>query len=249
MPVRRFNYTNRQRIVRDDVEITLRVQDSQTTFDARLDLSEYAFPPDARVFVEAYRQTNLVRFDFGTASVLQSPADRFLTDFDSPVEVLFRVRVTAASGRVGVLLGEADQIKPREPDERPDRRVALLPVVPDDLDEELWRVDFGSNVTYLLVNKQLADWKETARSPEFRALVYPAAMRQILDRILRVDNVTTTEDANDVRSLWLRFATLLPGSRSVPRASEDYDEWVEDAVAAFARKARFRSMYETAEQG
>jgi hypothetical protein len=37
-------------------------------------------PTDAKVFVEAYRQTNWMRFDFGTIGAVQAPGDLLLPD-------------------------------------------------------------------------------------------------------------------------------------------------------------------------
>lgn len=249
MPIRRLNFTRRRRILRDDIDIVLHEQTSPPTFDAHLNLEHYHFPPDARVFVEAYRQTTVSRFDFGTVSVPSQPASTSLGDFESPAAILFRVRITATSGSSGILLGVADRLRPREPDEKPDRRIPLLPPKPDDLGEELWRVEFSSTATYLVINSQLPDWKETARDPQFRALAFPAAMRRILERILYVDDYTTADDDQDWHSLWLRFASMLPGSGPVPRNRDDYDDWIEDAVAAFARRTRLRTAYNASERG
>lgn len=249
MPIRRLNFTRRHRIVRDDVQIVLHDRTTPPTFHASLKLERYGFPPDARVFVEAYRQTTVLRFDFGTVSVPAQPAHSSLEEFDSPAAILFRIRVTASSGRNGILLGEADRIRPQEPDEKPDRRIPLLPPKPDDLGEELWRVEFSSSATYLVVNNELPDWKETARDPNFHALVFPAAMRRILERILYVEKFTTTDDDQDWRSLWLRFASAIPGAGAVPHNQDEYDGWIEDAVAAFARRSRLRTSCGTSEEG
>lgn len=244
MPVRRLNYTDRQRIAQADVEFILHVAtDGTGAFDARLDLSRYEFPSDARVFVEAYRQTTLMRFDYGSVSTPVPPANRALADFETADEVRFRVKVTATAGDAGKLLGEADRIRPRLPDEQPDRRIPLLPPVPEDLGEEIWRVEFDGNTTWLKVNSGLPDWKEAVRSHTFRALVYPAAMRQILERILLVDNVTVIDDPSDWHSRWLNFASTLPGSRTVPGARDEFDEWIENAVSAFARRYAMRKRF------
>ena len=243
MPVRRLNFTNRERIAHTDIDIVLRTNAEATTFDARLSIDDYGFPADARVIVEAYRQTAVHRFDYGTVSLLRPPTDRSLVEFDTPVEVLFRLKVTAASVQPGLLLGEADQIRPREPDEQPDRRIPLLPPVPDELDEELWRVEFGRS-TLLRVSRHLPDWKQTVRTPEFRALVYPAAMRQILERILHIDGVTDIDDLHDWHCRWLKFASTLPGSRAVPKLRDEFDDWIEEAVSAFARQERLRTRYQ-----
>jgi hypothetical protein len=243
VPVRRLNYTARQRISQADVDILLHgTSGGCGTFDAAPDLSQYGFPSDARVFIEAYRQTTLMRFDFGTVSVMKPPTDRMLTDFADLEEVLFRVKVTAVSGLSGVLLGIADRIRPRSPDETPDQRLPLLPPLPEDLDQEAWRVDFEGG-TYLLVSRHLPDWKQTVKSNTFRALVYPAAMRQILERILFIENFVSTDDPGDWRGRWLIFAAALPGSGAVPTGRDAQSDWIESAVAAFARKFNLRTKY------
>ena len=243
MPIRRINFTQRQRIHRDDIGIVLRRDDHGAVFfDTSLDLSSYGFAPDARLFIEAYRQTTMMRFDFGTVSVPAPPVDRYLTDFESEAEIMFRVRVTAVSERPGVLLGEADQLRPRNPDEEPDQRISLLPPVPADLGEEIWRVDFEA-APILLVNRNLPDWKQTVRSETFRAFVYPAAFREIVHRILFLESHTTTEDMSDWRSRWLLFTTRIPGAGGVPKARDEYDDWIENAAAAFARQFTLRSKY------
>lgn len=243
MPIRRINFTERQRIHRDDVDIILRRDDHGVVyFDMSLDLSSYRFAPDARLFVEAYRQTTLMRFDFGTASVQAPPVDRYLADFESEAEVMFRVRVTAVSARPGMLLGEADQLRPRNPDDEPDKRISLLPPVPADLGEEIWRVDFEA-APILLVNRHLPDWKQTVRSETFRAFVYPAAFKEIIRRILFLESHTSTEDMSNWRSRWLLFATRVPGAGGVPKARDEYDDWIENAAAAFARQFTMRSRY------
>jgi len=243
MPIRRINFTQRQRIHRDDVDIAVRWDDRKSVFfDSSVDLSSYGFPPDARLFIEAYRQTTMMRFDFGTVSVPAPPADRYLTEFESEAEIMFRLRVTAVSGRPGVLLGEADQLRPRNPDEEPDKRISLLPPVPADLGEEIWRVDFEAT-PILLVNRNLPDWKQTVRSETFRAFVYPAAFREIVHRVLFIETHTSTEDMSDWRSRWLLFTTRIPGVGGVPKTRDEYDDWIENAAAAFARQFTLRSRY------
>lgn len=243
VPVRRLNYTARKRIVRSDVNVTLQKTEAGTAvFNADLNLAAYEFPFDARVFVEAYRQTTLMRFDFGTVSAPKPPIDRSLADFPSADEILFRIRVTATSGLPGVLLGEADRIRPREQDEKPDLRLPLLPAMPDDLGHEVWRVDFEGG-TSLLISRDLPNWKQTVSTDTFRALVYPAAMRQILERILYIEGYQSVDDPDDWRSRWLLFSSQIPGSRDVPKTRDAQEEWIDNAVAAFARQFKFRSRF------
>lgn len=243
MPIRRINYTKRRRILQKDVQFVIREQDGAPAFDASLNLSDYRFPADARVFVEAYRQTTVIRFDFGTVGVPTPPPHRYIAEFDTIDAVLFRVRVTAASDNRGIVLGEADQIKPHAPDEVPDQRIPLLPIRPDDLGEEVWRIEFSESAVHLLINKRVGNWKEIAANPHFKSLVYPAAMRSILEHVLRVEEVNTPDDPEDWRSRWIRFAMQLPGSSQIPIDRSEYTDWIDDAVSAFARKNTLMSSY------
>ena len=102
-----------------------------------------------------------MRFDFGTVGVLRPPLDRRLTEFDSVEGVLFRVKVIASSEPRGLLIAEADQIRPRQAKDEEDQRVPLLPVVPNrELGDEIFRVEFDSNQTLLKVNDSLGDWRD-----------------------------------------------------------------------------------------
>ena len=218
MPIRTLNYTNRKRIRREDARITIREEKSGSSFSADLRLTDYELPSDARVFVEAYRQTQYMRFDFGLAGAVRIPADCSLTDFDSPEGVLFRVKVVTAADPHGLLLAEADQIRPRKASDDDENRIPLLPVVPEDLGDEIWRLEFDDQQTLLKVNSVLGDWRALARDPVFLALVYPAVVRRVLWRIVKEeDHYRDTGDNDDWRSRWLQFAVALPAWAKCPQ--------------------------------
>ena len=114
MPIRTLNYTNRKRIKREDAIITIRKEKCGNAFDAALNLAGYKLPGEARVFVEAYRQTQLTRYDFGQVGALHNPEDRVLRDFDlAPAAVrlpegtaLSGVRAWLREGRLWVLASQ-----------------------------------------------------------------------------------------------------------------------------------------------
>jgi hypothetical protein len=77
---------------------------------------------------------------------------------------------------------------------------------------------------------------------QFLSLVYPAAVREILTRVLFVEDRTDLNGpVGDWQTQWLRFACALPGIMPPPRRERDSDsgiedrqfEWVEEAVDAF----------------
>jgi len=246
--IRRFNYTNRKSIERKDIPIQITRTDGLTTFDADLSaLVDYGLPPDSQVFVEAYRQTNWKRFDFGQVGAIKPAPDRDLSHFESPELLLFRVKVTP-NGNMHKLLAEADQIPLTHPEPNADHPEPefLLEVKRATL-EEIYQIEFtDTQPPLLLINKDAGDYIEIGRSSAFRSLVYPAVFREILNRILLIDQY----DANDTDgpkwvTRWLKFASLYQGVGEPPNAEDTQDchDWVDKAVKAFAKKLQARAEF------
>jgi hypothetical protein len=246
--IRRLNYTGRLRILREDARFSIvERKDEPASFKAELDLAGYGLPADARVYVEAYRQTSWMRFDFGTVAQIAAPSNTELVEFDSPEAILFRVRVTSTDGGGGKLLAEADRIRGRKTEETEEAAEPLLDVMPADLGAEVWRLDM-SDVPTLQINKELWDWRAVALAPGFVSLVYPAVLREILSTILIEEKHFDVDDDGDWRSRWLRFASLIPGVPDVPAETADtgkLKEWILDAVSAFCRQQHMLSRFIT----
>jgi len=250
--LRRFNYTGRVRILREDVRFSLKPEGAAWAFDAVLALDKYELPADAIVAVEAYRQTSWMRFDFGKVGALQPPVSRVLGEFDTPDDILFRIRVTSAGTPEephGMLLAEADRIPLRSPEELEDPRIPLLPVLPSDLGSELWRIDF-EDYPRLLLNTAAGNYKQIGLDPGFISVVYPSALREVLGRILHREKYRDFDEPDDWQARWLRFAVQVLGVGEPPTEEDGEDandDWINRAVAAFARKhglvEKFRTFF------
>jgi YD repeat-containing protein len=241
MPVRTINYTGRKHLRHEDARITLREDKDGHAFDASLHLEKYDLPDGSRVYVEAYRQTRYMRFDFGRIGAIHDPDDRHLTDLDSIDGVLFRVKVVTDFDPHGLLLAEADQIRPKRSTDSDENQIPLLPVVSDsNMGEEIWRLVFEDQQTVVKINSGLGDWRAIARDPVFVSLVYPCVFRIVLERILsQQEKDYEPEDMDDWRSRWIRFATNLPGVSDPPGDIEDeasIEGWIDNAVLAFCRR-------------
>jgi hypothetical protein len=248
--IRRLNYTGRVKIHRRDVRLSTRTDEGPPSFDADLRLTDYELPADALVFVEAYRQTTWMRFPFGTAAVVRPPADRRLAEFDSPDGILFRVKVTQARDE-HILLAAADRIPLASPEELDADHDSLLPVNPAELGDELWQLDMdGAEPELLVTVSAVADWRQLARSTTFMALVYPEIVRQVLQVIVIEEKHRDTDDDTDWKSKWLRFAGMLPGIEPNPPDTSAGDgearDWIEQVVAAFAKKMDFKVKFAAA---
>lgn len=245
---RRFNYTGRKRIRREDITIHLLQDTLGLRFTAALVLADYGLDrvrPLPRVYVEAYRGASAQwrRFDFGPLDACHPPDHCSLDEFGVPEGILFRVKVTGTGGdSAGRLLAGADAIHPSLPGEAPGHVQPLIQHVPaDDIGDELWRVDFSGNLPLLKINERVPGGvNEFLRDPVHRATITPAVMRRVLERILIIDNDRgDVEDGNDWRQLWLRFATNLSTDpiSDADRSSDDLSAWIDRSVEAFSAKA------------
>jgi hypothetical protein len=201
-------------------------------FDPQLSFDGVAVLPTARVFIEAYYRTSFMRFDCGSVGAFAPPDDRRLREIDGTSVVRFRVKVVESHRIMAV----AEDIVVSEEKQEASGRMPLLPVnFTDALDQQAWRVAFESNGPLLELNNRISAIKDVARNDAaFFALVYPAAVRQVLGQILLVDQHDAHEEGDEWWNLWLRwaarYATPLPG------ALDDAPFWIDEVIAAFCNE-------------
>lgn len=237
--IRRFNYTKRKNISRKEFKISLNLNDGNLSFDADLShLDSYDLPAGSLVFVEAYRQTNWMRFDFGQIGNIRPAEIRDLSLFDTHEGLLFRVKVTEASE--GKLLAEADRIPFVLPDDKEIPLEPLLKIRPQNLGKEIYRIDYSDerNGPILLINSLSGNYERIGRNPAFISLVYPSVFREILRRIFYIEKYFEYTDRNDWRSRWLLFARAFPGTGEMPNKdeSDQFDDWIDKVVEKFCKK-------------
>jgi len=249
-----FNYTDRRKLNREHTQITLcpkkDAQDGARTFDADLSLPD-KLPPDALVFVEAYRASPpaRMRFAWGKVARLQPPDDCRLSDFaNDPRPPLFRVKVTDVAAQPGRLLADASQIRPTDPDEAPDTRRGILYTSWGNNDGPVWALNFDSLDGPELIIDQSADPDhDLPLSKHFKALVYPEIIRQVLTRLLMSEEEGGEGDLHDDTltwpGRWLSFPRDAFGfSQTPPDISDDRQarlDWIQDAVNHCAKAADF----------
>lgn len=248
--IRRLNYTGRRRIRREDAKVSLH---EGSTFSLALNLDRYRLPEKSRIFIEAYRPatSSYKRFDWGTIQEPKPAPYRGLSEFGGSNGFLFRVKVVDSSERQpepARLLAAAERLRPVFVEHSPRQAFSLLDIVPTDDLAEIWRIDFSENEEpVLLVNSNIVESPNAlVRSDAFVALVLPQVLRQILSRILLIDQFDVSEDESDWRHKWIRLCERLPGVPRPPSPeigdrdqldnAADIEDWTNEAVAAFVRK-------------
>lgn len=243
--IRKFNYTNRIRINRRDVLISLSNADDGVSVETDLSrISGYGLPPHSPVFLEAYRQTNWMRFDCGEIRSITQLKNFHLIQFNTHEGILFRIKVTQ-KGDIHKLIAVADSIPLLKPYKEKSPREPLLPVKPTELGDEIYKLDFSDDHPILLINKDVGDYKSITTHNVFMALVYPGVLREILTRIYLIDEYFDDDDMENWRSKWIRFIKLFSGMGEAPR-SDDKDEcevWIEKAVRIFAKRNKTKKIF------
>ncbi len=125
-------------------------------------------------------------------------------------------------------------------------RVPLLAVRSQDLGREVWKLDL-SDEPLLLVNPRVVPRRHLIQSAEFQSLVLPEILRQILIRILLIDQIREVDDSEDWTSRWLRFACSLPGLVPLPEfADPDEDlDWIDQVMEHSVAGERWMISFES----
>ena len=242
--IRRFNFTERQRIEQERIVIQLTepTDGGAASLDATLDLDGKGLPPDAPVMIEAYRGRSAMRFPWGEVGAPSPPPNRRLVNM--PENLSFRVKVVAADGS-GALLAVSNRIKPH----REEHHGALIWLTKsDDLGKEVWRLDYDNGNPTLLINSAIAGIENAVlKDGAFRGLVMPEVLRAVLIRAL----IVVGADPEDIHpegdhGEWGEIMGFVHSFYDEPFPPADpYDDthsigermkWIDKAVKAFTQK-------------
>lgn len=246
--LRKLNFTERAKIPRSNVRVSLRRdEDGTLAFDPQLSFDGVAVVPSARVFIEAYYRTSFMRFDCGSVEAFEPPDDRRLTELDGTSVVHFRVKLVDNTANDHRIVAVADDIVVAEEKPETGGRLPLLPVsFSEALGQQAWRIAFESSGPVLELNNRIAGIKDVARNDaEFFALVYPAAVRQIFTQILLVDGHDPHEDGDEWWHLWLRWGARF--AAPLPADADDAPFWIDALVSAFCDDQKVIDRWRAAE--
>lgn len=239
--IKRVNSTGRRRIPQQNIQIEV-IDGDPRTFTAVIDLADFTGPAEAEVVLEAAcaGSSTIPRFRWGTVGNLQTPDDRCLRGLAGE-HIFFTLKVIDRTEKFGRILGVAENIRPQKGGKKTATgRKGILPVeLSGDLGAELWKVKYtASSEVFLLINEKIPHLKDQLRSDPFvYSLLYPAVIRQILQKALSDPADDDTPDA--WQTLWLNFAIQLHPDRTAVSSDDgidDQDEWIDEVVNQFCRQ-------------
>lgn len=239
---RRFNFTERKRINKNNIIIQIK-QDADGThfFEALIDLSDLMLPDDASVYVEAYHRTGYMRFDFGKVSSLRQPSSTSLSNFGDVENVLFRIKIVDESGSRGKIIAVADKIKPVSENGDKDGSKSILPTqFVGDLGRKIWQLDYTMGRPCIMFNRNVPDIENRSKKDsEFFFFVYPSVVREVLNYLVYVEQVSDPDDPpEEWHKDWIMFTkqyvTDTPESLD-PEEIEpgELNDWIESVVNEF----------------
>ena len=252
--IKRVNFTGRRRIPQACVELEV-FDGAPRHFTALIDLSQTKLPVAAKIFLEAMSAGSSVvkRFDFGSVGAIAPPSDCTIGEIEGD-NVFFAIKVVDETEQIGRILGIAENIRPaRSGKQTAAGRQGILPIDERPLGQELWTLDFGEHDVTLIINSEVPHLKDRMRwDATIFPLIYPQLVRMILIEAIEQGDAS---DEGDDRwpTLWLRFGTSLhPEGQKAPAKAdgdEDWREWIDEVVDAFAEANALRDQFTTAGLG
>lgn len=257
--IRRFNYTQRVRIIPADAAITLDDSTEPISFNVRFALTQYNLQATAGVFIEAYRGNSFMRFACGTVANIQLPENRQLTEIEGADFARFRVKVVDTDTMK--LVATTPTFRPAHgggSDDNETKQVeTLLHSKTTDLNNGIWKLKFSDEVITLLLNERIDDISRMAETKHtFRSVIFPQIVREILTRMIFVEQYTVSEKDEDeddtVWANWLQFIRdcgmpeEYPGPWRENSEPQDLLEWIETAVDCFCARYKIMAVYRDA---
>ena len=243
----RFNYTNRERIRLSDVSVSVEhsVKPLKVFLVAKLDAYK-SFANNDRVVLEAIRRTKAQRKDLGTVAGLGEKKAVEFEEFPDGEDVYYRLKVVDAN--TPRIKGMAEKITRAD---KPDQQTPMQGIFPvqfadpaDGLKEQFWKVYYSSSGPVLLLAPEKVRNKDCVKTAEFKALVWPQALHNVLTYAFLICGDNPPEWAED----WAKFAE----ARGAGKAPEwttgestnlrEIHDWIEQAVACFSEFARLGSV-------
>ncbi len=254
MATKRLKFLKRVKILQQDVRVRLEANGRVKRFKVSLNLADYGFPADAQVVIEAKQLLETIRFGLGPVA---APSTSTFYDISRlkgervTFNVLVLDRLTARK------LGFATTIRPNANEDEAPESIPLLPVdASARVAPLLWEIDYSdtdqdgySDAPVLKVDAEASNHSAAffMQDASVRAMVLPAAMKEILNRVLLIDEGEYDVTSRSWRNSWVRFASRLAGEELPELETANWKDervaWIDKATKALAQNADLLPTY------
>ncbi len=246
---RRFNFTKRRRIYEAEAKISVVQGALSAGLTIKLEQTfarEGGYDEEDEVFIEAVQRIKVQRCRLGKILELQTKPIITVTfsSFKDEKEVHYRIRVVDfQTKKLKALAKNLHQVNRAQKSTELDSILPVALSVPEDqIGERFWKVSclMGTNDPVLILSSKKFSSYDSVRSAEFKALVWPEVLRQVLTYAY----ILHWNSPPEWSEKWARFVTEnlgIPGIPDVPtNADDDYitktADWIESAVCEFASR-------------
>ena len=214
----------------------------EVTFQESFQEIQIPNPKESRIYVEAFRGSSFVRFDYGTIENLEYPSVD-LSAIEGAENAKFRIKIVDQNDHRILAISPTLSFGNGQEDVNNKRKREILPVVYKNLGEQVWRVEIGdgSGTITLEINNSMPNYESLVHDTYFRAHVLPAALRQILFHIFIVNKYDYEDEDEDLPFRdWIEFVRKYQED-NCPMSFDELEKinWIEDVVSEFCRKNRF----------
>lgn len=222
---RRFNYTGRKKIKRENIKLKINTGPSSIkSISANVNIDQKSFPPETKVYLDAYHKFERKRFDFGSVKELKIPYALQINDLSFVENLRFRLLLVDKNVTNGKILAHSDSITI---DESADIK-PILPVKFDDIGNVLWQLRFTGEIggPVLFVNEKIPNIETIVKTDVlFFNYVFPQAIKEIMYYMVFVDGVDDIKDPSiDWHKDWLLFFRKFLPNEPFPETLQPLDE-------------------------
>ena len=193
-----------------------------------LNLSDYDFPKNAAIFLEAYNRLNIDHIDLGTIDCFsEKPIEKPLPSFDISQRRKINFRLKIIDMKTWRLLGLAEELKEGK------YANSLLSLQIDEKIDTIFKVDCDDpDNPILIINKKLE-----ALVKDIKPLIAETVLREILFHLLFIQE--SDDDSELENYKWIQLAKKYhPQSYLMDLNPDEKRQWIDTVVNEFSKKLK-----------
>lgn len=250
----RFNFTGRMNLRHKDFRLEVAEFASPLTINLSLPVGladRFPSHKNARLIIEAYRQSEAQRLDVGLLSDYKQNRPLVLDRFENGDHVLYRIKIVDPLSKR--ILGMATKIRPVGGKEKPKDRESLLPVQfatdKDRMGGQIWKLRFDIDHPTVLLDKARVAGFDFVKEPRFRLLALPQVLKEILlyAFVVKAGSLLSWKDD------WKNFVEVGLGVDGCPADDDINDDnrgeymdhvidWIDRAVEQLSRAEKLGNL-------